>query len=131
MVDTDLSIKMNANSPNKEEAWRFISYLLSREVQETKDRLSVHREVFAAQAEGKIGERIMGNDPCKQPLTEEDVEKLEAYLEDARFLPIRIQPIIDIIKEEAQDYFEGIKDIDQVRDVIENQVQLYLNENSR
>lgn len=36
--------------------------------------------------------------------------------------------ILEIVLEEAQDYFDGIKEIPQVVDVIENRVGLYLKE---
>ena len=61
--------------------------------------------------------------------TQEDVSDLEALLmENVRVLPIRVQPLLDIIIDEAQDYFDGTKSIDQVRTVVKNRLQLYLNE---
>lgn len=128
-VRANFSLKVNANSQNKEGVWEFLNYLLSREAQETQDS-PVHREAFAARAEDIIAEHArFGLSRYPNPLTRELAEELEAYLmEDVRFLPICVQPLIDIIKEEASDYFEGIKDIGQVRNVVKNRVQLYLDE---
>ncbi len=124
LVQTNASLKINANSPNKEGVWEFLSYLLSREVQETKDReIPVHRGAFATQAKEEIR-----NEFRYRELSEADVAWLEAWIENARFPSARVQPLIDIIKEGARDYFDGTKDIGQVRDVTENQIQLYLDE---
>lgn len=131
MVNTWFGLKVNANSPNKEGAWEFLSYLLSREVQVTQF-LPAHRGAFSARAEEIMAEHARGGlSVYPDPLTKEEVAELETYLmEDVRFPSVRIQPLIDIIIEEAADYFGGIKDIDQVRAVVKNRVQLYLDERS-
>ena len=49
-------------------------------------------------------------------------------LEGACPYPIRTLPILDIIYEEAADYFNDSKSLDEVCGIIENRVQLYLNE---
>ncbi len=120
-----LSLKINAGSSNKEGAWEFLSYLLSREIQETKDlsEIPVHRGAFATRAEEEIS-----NEFRYKELTGEDVAWVEAWYEDTRFMSARVQPLIDIIKNEAGGYFDGSKDIEQVRHAIENQIQLYLDE---
>lgn len=130
MVRTWSSLKANANSQNKDGVWEFLNYLLSRESQE-KQRLPVHRDAFAAMAKARMDEEAKyGLSIYPDPLTLEEVAELEAYLmEDTRFLPIRVQPLIDIIKAEAADYFSGTKSIAQVREVAQNRIQLYLEEN--
>ena len=58
-------------------------------------------------------------------------EKIPYYkkmLEEARYLPLRSAPILDIICEEAEDYFNGDKSAEEVIKVIENRVKLYVNE---
>ena len=49
-------------------------------------------------------------------------------LEGARYLPLHTKPILDIVCEEAEDYFSGSKSAEEVTEVIENRVRLYLNE---
>ena len=51
------------------------------------------------------------------------------FLEDARPLPIRTAPLLDIIVEEAEYYFDGTKSIEEVSAIIQNRVQLYMDEN--
>ena len=56
---------------------------------------------------------------------------MEAYkkaIEDARPLPMRTAPILAIIQEEAKDYFNGSKRVEEIIQVINNRVQLYLDE---
>ena len=62
-------------------------------------------------------------------ITEEWVEELIRAAEGARNLPIRTEPVLEVILEEAEDYFNGMKDREAVVDVIENRVRLYLKEN--
>ena len=60
-------------------------------------------------------------------------EKLPNFIqmiEDARYLPIRTQPLLDIVCEEAEAYFSGVKSMEEVIAIIENRVNLYINEHS-
>ena len=43
-------------------------------------------------------------------------------------LYIQTVPILEIIQEEAKDYFNGNKSAEEIGKVINNRVQLYLNE---
>ena len=62
-------------------------------------------------------------------ISDERVAEFRAMLEDARPLPIRTAPLLDIIAEEAEYYFDGTKSIEEVTAVIQNRVQLYMDEN--
>ncbi len=58
-------------------------------------------------------------------------EKLTEYretIQEARPLPLRTRPILTIILEEAEDYFNGSKGVDEITKVVNNRVQLYLDE---
>ncbi len=54
-------------------------------------------------------------------------ETIEAY-EDARFIPRRAEEILEIVYEEADGYIEGDRSKEEVIDMIQNRVQLYLDE---
>lgn len=135
LVNNTFVLAVNAKSQNKEAAWKFISYLLSSETQDTMSylRLPVHRETFLAHAQREIEEgcKKKYNTVLADPLTSESAAILEDFLEDAQYAPIRSQPLIDIILDGAQDYFNGIKDIPHVMDVIENRLNLYLQETTQ
>ena len=61
-------------------------------------------------------------------ITKEKGEEVAKTIEDARPLPMRVEPILDIVCEEANDYFNDAKSMDEVIRIIENRVQLYLKE---
>ena len=58
------------------------------------------------------------------------MDELRAQLEDTRALPYRIEPLLEIILEEADHYFNNAKTIEEILPVIENRVQLYLDEHN-
>ena len=61
-------------------------------------------------------------------VSEERQAEYRKVLEEARPLPIRTEPIVEIILEEAEDYFNGYKNAEEISRVVGNRVQLYLNE---
>ena len=141
---------INAGSRHPEGAWRFLSFLLGEEAQSDKDFSShyfpVHREAFdrAVQREIETGAvEIICNEfgvqtgviykgpPGTEDLTQEKADAIARELEDVRALPIRTQPLISIILEEADAYFSGEKSEAEVIDVVQNRVQLYLDERKK
>ncbi len=134
------TMAVNANSPNKEGAWEFIEFLLGEEMQyrEEYHMPPVHRESFDKWLEWQLmwltEPRFEDNGKGCIPVyygENTSKEKREAYkkaIEDARPLPIQTAPILTIIQEEAEDYFNGSKNAEEVSRVINNRVQLYLDE---
>ncbi len=147
---------VNANSAHAEGAWEFILFLLGEEAQTALQGKSnstgsygipVHKGAFEVCAEKEIatttkmeavlpayimsvGTELITKYPRSyQSLTEDKVAEFKAVLEDARPLPLRTVPLLDIIVEEAEYYFDGTKSIEEVIAVIQNRVQLYMNEN--
>lgn len=132
---------LNANAANRDGAWEFVKFLLSEGAQEKLTEVAmgfmpVKRSVFET-----LMEQEMANGPrdylaqetmiIKGSLTRERVDEIEAFLESARALPYRTEPILELIQEESREYFNGSKSIEQVADSIENRVQMYLNEQRR
>lgn len=134
------TLAINANSPNKEGAWDFIRFLISEENQETDIwyHIPVNRNAFEEWVQwdietlGKVryenGVRIRGiyNDT---DTSEERQAEFRQLIEEAKPLPMRTEAIIKIILEEAEDYFNGYKNPEEVSGVVNNRVQLYLDEN--
>lgn len=125
-------LAINANAENKEGAWEFLSFILSEEVQKSVPEfwstLPVKRDTFYEIADDIIKNGWEKGLRVDFELTEKRVEEMVAYIEDARALPVATESILEIICEEAQDYFDGTKEISQVAEVIENRVNLYLQE---
>lgn len=135
-----LNLVLNTHSPNKEAAWEFISYLIGAECL-GRDFLfyipPIHRETFKEWLPAMIarwGIRHYENGlPAISAYFGSDIseQKQAEYInaiEDARPLPTRTAPILTVILEEAQDYFNGSKSAEEVSQVINNRVQLFLDE---
>lgn len=137
----DCTLAVNANSRHKDGAWEFIRYLLEegQMSQPNTDIYPANKKYYdirmkSEMAKGlwKDGEEFYdpSNDKIQyySPITEERIAEIKEILENARFEPIRTRPILDIIYEEAQGYFNGTKDIDETIEVINNRVQVFLDE---
>ncbi|MBQ7925751.1 MAG: hypothetical protein IJ335_05590, partial [Lachnospiraceae bacterium] len=67
-----------------------------------------------------------------RPVDEGDVALVEEMLQNGiamfYFTP-RDYQVLDIVQEEAEAYFQGQKNVDEVCAIIQSRVQLYLDEN--
>lgn len=129
----DNVLYINANSAHPEAAWEFIKFILSEETQGTlfddsRTNLPVMKKLFMSEGLAYVEKMKPIAEHVDNVVTEKNVDALAEFLEDARELPWKTRPIVDIIVEEARGYFDGIKDIEQVLDTTRNRVQLYLDE---
>lgn len=134
------TLAMNANSPNKEGAWEFISFLLSEECQSEDLDVSiapVNRKVFDTWVQWSIADQtgIKYENGVRSwglyrdaDVSEEKQAEYIKIIEEAKPLPMRTEAIRKIILEEAEDYFNGYKSAKAVSQVVNNRVQLYLKE---
>ncbi len=136
------TLMINADSAQKEGAWEFLRFLLSNEAQARWDfvdssiypisKVTFHAMIEQEQTEGRVITDPSSGKVIRRKglydLTDSRAEELEEILEGARFLPVKTTPILEIIREEAQDYFDDIKSIEEITAVIDNRVQLYLDE---
>lgn len=135
-------LAVNVNSSHKEGAWEFIRFLLSDEIQGAKkDAYTIPVSYHAFEewlpwciAEMTVRKYVNGVPGYAPTFEGEEVSKerqaeYRQMLEEARPLPIRTKFILEVILDEAQDYFDGYKSTDEVIQVINNRVQLYLDEN--
>ena len=134
------TLAVNANSTNKEGAWEFICFLIGEENQSgdfTWYEPPVNRKAFEMWTPWHIYELTevkYENGVRGYPVyygTDVSEEKQAEYikaLEEAKPLPIRTEPIIEIILDEAKDYFNGYKNAEEISNIVGNRVQLYLDE---
>ena len=144
LIRSPYTFAINSGSGYKDIAWKFISTLLSEEVQMRmekdystkgfhirKDALEYHltwvREntsAYLMTAGGSYAEyRFNPGD-----LREEDIEPVRSLIQKAD-KAVYVLPDIDrIIEEEAIFYFDGTKPVEEVVDIIENRVRTYVNE---
>ncbi|GFI64493.1 hypothetical protein IMSAG185_00081 [Lachnospiraceae bacterium] len=129
---------LNANSAHKEGAWEFIRFLLGEEAQTAGDHppVPVNRKAFEGWLKQEIdkGFMMITSDGemiryTKEDATEEKQAEYRKAIEEAQPLPMRPAPLIDIVLQEAEDYFNGSKTIEEVSRTVTNRVQLYLDEN--
>ncbi len=134
------TLAVNAKSPHKDGAWAFILSLISEEAQ-LQDmeyhEVPVNRKAYAEWMDWCIYELTevkLVNGAHHYPsyygtdVSEERHEEFLKELESARPMPVRTAPIIDIILEEAEDYFRGYKNAEEISRIVGNRVQLYLDE---
>lgn len=146
---------INANSGRKQGAWEFIAFLLGEERQQWLgsagyNEVPVHRKVFREKLDAELKKyESMGGmvripytytvkgkymtEYRELPLEQVNEEWIDAFIkaaEETRALPVRTNPILDIICDEAEDYFNGTKSAAEVISVMENRARLYMNENA-
>ncbi len=152
------TMMINSQSQNKEGAWDYLHYLLTEGQSELlayngMTYFPVSRVAYAELIQqeieegslvsyvkdGKPGRMFKGGYAdlealgeemyrAKYDMTKEKGAELAEYLDTVRTNPKKTQPILSIIYEETDSYFNGNKTIEEVVSVIENRVQLYLNE---
>ncbi len=142
-VSSQWTMAVNSNSANKEGAWEFLRFLLGEEAQ-GQSGLPVNRRAFEQWLErqresvadgNKIHVIMTQRDKTtyvetygEEDLTEEKIAEYKKELEEAKACPIRTAPILDVILEESENYFNGSRSAEQVSEVVANRVQLYLDE---
>lgn len=140
----------------RREAWEFISYMMSDQVQRTQHSpmRATSRAVCIAAVEEELRWLDRGNVEYRndelydsqgklvysrsRSWSREDItdEKAMEYI-SMRDKAVgggseeerRMKPVWQIIREESEAYFTGDKSIEEVADIITNRVQLYLDEN--
>lgn len=143
------TLMVNAASGVKEGVLEFLSFLLGEDVQKSSAsgsfpvRREQLEECVRLQAKRVAEEEevqvdvsyIDGGELVKDKrvytasdMTEDRIREYMEALEDVRATPARNRPVIDIICEEAEYYFNGDKSIKEVVKVIKSKVGLYLAE---
>lgn len=148
----EIIMGINAESEHAEGAWQLLAFLLGEEAQSAiiKDihldhYYPVNKNVFdrLAQAELEYGYtsvnpysgesifipgRSLGPQYGRVVLEEQAVIELRQILSEARSLPYKTVPLLNIISEETAYYFDGSKSMEEVVTLVQNRVQLYLDE---
>ncbi|BBH19166.1 ABC transporter substrate-binding protein [Paenibacillus baekrokdamisoli] len=132
------TIGINAKSSVKEEAWDFIKFMMSDEMQSSLGSAGfpINKSVYQKQLKQlqQVGhvksDQEMG--PMKGKLfkvTAEDVQGLEDFLTGAIY-PVAFKPskVEEIILDESKAYFSGQKSAEAVAKLIQNRVATFLNE---
>lgn len=146
---------INSNSNNKRTAWEFIKFLLSDEIQVslginglpinknaflTKTKMSITGELYANGRSmfGGVDMKPKENAPEIEFATELDedgqkifdayVAQVEKYTKQINAFFIQDSSIENTVLTEITGFFDGIKSADEVADVLQSRISLYLNE---
>ncbi|PDZ13065.1 ABC transporter substrate-binding protein [Bacillus pseudomycoides] len=123
------TVGINAKSPVKKEAWEFLKFLMSDEVQSKGNAFPINKALYEQQIKtlkekGKI-EHISGS---MINVTESDIQELEKMVAEISVQSPQGTKIESIIAEESKSYFSGQKSAKDVAALIHNRVTTYINE---
>lgn len=137
-----LLISINSNSKHVNEAWEFLKFLLSDEVQSQRELgntgFAINKEALKKRFEEDLkesediisqnGGSVVINDRKTDPLAKEDVSAIEKLINDAQNCNNSEQQISSIINRELTPFFTGQKSAEEVSRIIQSKVETYLNE---
>ena len=145
---------LSAKSKNLDEAWNFMRYYLTDEYQDDLDSISyfaVKKDSFYEQSKKAMERRYweytdengevvreysdmtiwINNEAVPyEPLSQEQVDKLTAFIESVHNPYYYNEEVMNIINEEIDGYFTGDKPASEVADVIQRRVQNFVDENN-
>lgn len=142
---SNLAIGISAVSKNKEEAWQFLKSLLDSEFQDSIKRgLPVRVSSLEQKLEDAMraeydanGEKIVkdfirfeGEDPVNiYEISAEDAETLRSIIRKIEHNATGDHNLKAILQEEADYLFNDGRNVDDVADIIQNRVSVYIGEN--
>jgi len=128
----NMAFGINSRSKNRETAWAFMKFLLSKEMQLSTNLyyLSLNNEAREEKAE-----LVFSQSNPSRTLNEQQRRAIEAYkaaverLSDSINCYVIQDPgINDMIVAEAQYFFSGSRNADEVARIVQNKADLYLSE---
>ncbi|HKM04457.1 MAG TPA: extracellular solute-binding protein [Lachnospiraceae bacterium] len=148
ITPNNVSMSMNTNSKNKDGAWEFMGYFLSKEYQNRKNSwgFPVLKEALdnmlkesmeSNSYEDENGELVIQPktswqyDDWKADIyaaTEEEVAQLKDLFDSVDTISSYDQEMYSIISEESEAFFSGSKNAKEVTEIIQSRVQIYVNE---
>lgn len=129
-----MPVCITKNCRDKEGAWQFVESLLGEEFQRYHlkfvfpIRLDILQESFQKAMEEKDPEKYLGGEPPRAA-TQEEIDILFEGIGSARSSRIFDPNIWNIVQEDVEAYFEGSKTIEEVMELIQGRVSLYVGEN--
>ncbi|MDK8180033.1 extracellular solute-binding protein [Paenibacillus sp. UMB4589-SE434] len=119
---------ISANSPVKDEAWKFIAFLMSKEAQSMNDGegfsllASVNEQMLQ-----DIKKRVKDGEITTK-MTDRHYDELKQLIQSASSLAQADDKLLSMIEEESKSYFSGQKSAEEVAKLIQNRTTTYLNE---
>lgn len=130
---------MNSASENKQGAWDFLEFLLSKDMQNRIDwqfpvRIDCFEKYLYMTSSGvkENQSELTYYVSSTPPITPEDVTAFQSLIDNGVFrdstFTAQENPVRMILREETQMYFAGDATLDETVDKIQNRIKMYLNE---
>lgn len=138
---------ISSKSEYQQEAWEFIRYYLTEDYQDTIEygwpvlKSSLNKMMEKAQEKpyyiDENGQKVEyedtwyigGVEVTMDPLSQEDCDRVVGFLNSAKGVYAYDQAIMSIVYEETAPYFDGQKTAEEVADIIQSRIYIYVNEN--
>ena len=122
------TLMINSNTENLEGAWAFISFCLSETGQSYEEYNNPVNKVIYDKVFEDAHRFCKNEEEAEKYYPFSQIEDHKDLLERGKFVPYKTEPIINIIEEEAGAYWSGSKSIEDVVDIIQNRVSVFLKE---
>lgn len=126
---------INNNSQMKSEAWEFIKFLLSDEIQTNPNMFyfPVNINSLKSMSANEISQNYVYENYKERgrnikPLTQKDVDMVNEMIGGLNTIPYSEKTISKIITEGVKDFFDGKKTAEEVAKLIQNKVNIYFGE---
>ena len=123
---------INSQSKNKETAWAFIKFLLSKEMQLSTNAFNFGLPINNEAREEKAGLVFFGNLTTPNNQQRQAFEAYKAAVErlsdNINCYVVQDTSLNDMIISEAQYFFGGARNADEVARILQNKADLYLSE---
>lgn len=137
LVTNGCAISITEQCEHKDAAWQFAKTFMNEEYQNSDmvwgiPTTQAGLDNFIYEAQHMEGEHGYSWDDVEMSITsakDEEVEEFLAIVEKADELQYQDTDIQKIIEEEVKPYFEGQKSVEEVADIIQSRVDIYLKEN--
>ncbi len=137
IVTNGCAMSISEQCEHKDVAWQFIKTFISEEYQNSEliwgiPTTQAGLDNFIYEAQHMEGEHGYSWDDVEMSITDatdEEVAEFLAIVEKADELQYQDIAIQKIIEEEVAPYFEGQKSVDEVADIIQSRIDIYLKEN--
>ncbi|SFJ85837.1 MULTISPECIES: ABC transporter substrate-binding protein [unclassified Bacillus (in: firmicutes)] len=122
------TVGINAKSPVKKEAWNFLKFLMSDEVQSKGNGFPINKAVYEQQIKTLKEKGKLEGPVGSINVSESDIQGLEKMVAEIGVQSPQSTKIESIIAEESKSYFSGQKSAKDVAALIQNRVTTYINE---
>lgn len=125
---------ISGQSEKKEGAWEFIKSLFEEDYQKNVQMFPVMQRYFDEQIEKAMEEvphgtsNALGIEVEVEAMSQEEAQTLRELVDSATLTEAYDTTICNIIMEEAEAYFAGQKTAEEVAEIIQDRVQLYVDE---